>query len=150
MIDPLPNKTLKVNITLSTPNNNSKQFITCGGKISCLRCTAKSSRTKQQCGRPAIKTSRTQKCQFHGGRPHTAEVLKRISEANTIHGEATKAAKEQYRHDSALIHELEDAVYVLKMGEGPRIRGPKPKGYKPVMTQADVVRMIQERLLHMV
>ena len=46
--------------------------------------------------------------------------------------------------------ELEDAIAVLKMGEGPQIRGPKPKGYKPVRTQADVVRMIQERLLHIV
>ena len=123
---------------------------TAGGNITCLRCTAQSTRTKEQCGRPAIKKSRTQKCQFHGGRPHTAETLKRISEANTIHGQSTKEAKEQYRHDSALMHELEDAIAVLKMGEGPRIRGPKPKGYKPVMTQADVVRMIQERLLHMV
>ena len=125
-------------------------LVTGGGMITCLRCTAQSSRTKMQCGRPAIKTSRTQKCQFHGGRPHTAETLKRISEANTIHGQSTKAAKEQYRHDSALMHELEDAIAVLKMGEGPRIRGLKPKGYKPVRTQADVVRMIQERLLHMV
>jgi hypothetical protein len=123
---------------------------TAGGKITCLRCTAQSTRTKEQCGRPAIKSSRTQKCQFHGGRPHSVETLKRISEANFVHGEASKSAKEQYRHDSALMHELEDAVYVLKMGEGPRIRGPKPKGYKPVRTQADVVRMIQERLLHIV
>jgi hypothetical protein len=124
-------------------------LLTGGGKITCLRCTAKSTRTKLQCGRPAIKTSRTQKCQYHGGRPHSEETLKRISEANTLHGHSTKVAKEQYRHDSALMHELEDAIAVLKMGEGPRIRGPKPKGYKPVMTQADVVRMIQERLLHM-
>ena len=122
---------------------------TAGGNITCLRCTAQSTRTKLQCGRPAIKTSRTQKCQFHGGRPHSEETLKRISEANTLHGQATKEAKEQYRHDSALMHELEDAIVVLKMGEGPKIRGPKPKGYKPVRTQADVVRMIQERLLHM-
>ena len=127
-----------------------KYLKTAGGKINCLRCTALSTRTKLQCGRPAIKTSRTQKCQFHGGRPHTAETLKRISEANTLHGQATKAAKEQYRHDSALMHELEDAVHVLRMGEGPRIRGPKPKGYKPVRTQADVARMIRERLLHIV
>ena len=122
---------------------------TAGGNITCLRCQAKSSRTKLQCGRPAIKTSRTQKCQYHGGRPHTAETLRRISKANTLHGQSTKVAKEQYRHDSALMHELEDAVHVLRMGEGPRIRGPKPKGYKPVMTQGDVVRMIRERLLHM-
>ncbi len=129
-------------------NINFMYLFTAGGKITCLRCTAKSSRTKLQCGRPAIKTSRTQKCQFHGGKFHSQETLKRISEANTTHGQSTKKAKEQYRHDSALIHELQDAVYVLKMGEGPKIRGPKPKGYKPVMTQADVVRMIQERLLH--
>lgn len=127
-----------------------KYLKTAGGKINCLRCTAKSSRTKQQCGRPAIKTSRTQKCQFHGGKPHSEKTLKRISEANIIHGQATKEAKEQYRHDCALIHELEDAIAVLKMGEGPKIRGPKPKGYKPVMTQADVVRMIRERLLNIV
>ena len=129
-------------------NGKAKYLLTGGGKITCLRCTAKSSRTKQQCGRPAIKTSRTQKCQFHGGRPHSEETLQRISEANMTHGQATKEAMEQYGHDCALIHELQDAVYVLKMGEGPKIRGPKPKGYKPVRTQADVVRMIQERLLH--
>ena len=133
-----------------SPEGKAQYLQTAGGKITCLRCTAKSSRTKQQCGRPAIKTSRTQKCQYHGGRPHSEETLKRISEANTLHGQATKAAKEQYRHDCALIPELQDAVYVLKMGEGPRIRGRKPRGYKPVMTQADVVRMIEERLLHIV
>ena len=131
-------------------DGKANYLLTGGGKITCLRCTAKSTRTKLQCGRPAIKTSRTQKCQYHGGRPHTAETLKRISEANMLHGQATKQAKEQYRHSIELIHELQDAIAVLKMGEGPRIRGPKPKGYKPVMTQADVVRMIQERLLHIV
>ena len=131
-----------------TADGKTKYLVTGGGKITCLRCTAKSTRTQQQCGRPAIKTSRTQKCQFHGGRPHSDETLKRISEANMIHGQATKQAKEYYRHSIELIHELQDAMYVLKMGEGPKIRGPKPKGYKPVRTQADVVRMIQERLLH--
>jgi hypothetical protein len=131
-------------------DGKAKYLKTAGGKIKCLRCTAKSTRTKMQCGRPALKISSKQLCQYHGGRPHTEEALKRISEANTLHGQSTKAAKEQYRHDCALIHELQDAMYVLKMGEGPRIRGPKPKGYKPVTTQADVVRMIQERLLHMV
>jgi hypothetical protein len=140
----------KKNLTDYNDKGKAQHLVTAGGNITCLRCTANSSRTKLQCGRPAIKTSRTQKCQFHGGRPHTPETLKRISEANMLHGQSTKEAKEQYRHDSALMHELEDAIAVLKMGEGPRIRGRKPKGYKPVLTQADVVRMIQERLLHMV
>jgi hypothetical protein len=113
-----------------TSDGKAKYLLTGGGRITCLRCSAQSTRTKMQCGRPAIKTSRTQKCQYHGGRPHTSETLKRISEANTLHGQSTKAAKDQYRLDAALIHELEDAVHVLKMGEGPRIRGPKPKGVR--------------------
>lgn len=133
-----------------TTDGKAKYLLTGGGKITCLRCTAKSTRTQQQCGRPSIKTSRTQKCQYHGGRPHSEETLKRISEANTIHGQATKEAKQQYRHDSALMHELEDAIAVLKMGDGPRIRGRKPTGYRPVLTEADVVRMIRERLFHVV
>ena len=131
-------------------DGKEQYLLTGGGKITCLRCTAKSTRTKKQCGRPALKISSKQLCQFHGGRPHTSETLKRISEANTLHGQSSKQAKEEYRHSLELIHELQDAMYVLKMGSGPKIRGPKPKGYKPVMTQADVVRMIQERLLHIV
>ena len=129
-------------------STNEQYLTTAGGKISCLRCTARSTRTKQQCGRPALKTSRTRKCQFHGGKPHTEETLKRISEANVLHGEATKAAKQQYRHSIELIHELQDAMHVLQMGSGTRIRGPKPKGYRPINTMEDVVRMMRQRLLH--
>ena len=125
-------------------------LVTAAGKITCLRCTAKSTRTKHQCGRPAIKTSRTQKCQYHGGRAHPNDVLRRISQANVLHGQATKKAKQQYRQEAIFIRQLEDAMRVLKMGEGTRIRGRKPDGYKPVHTKADVVRMIQERGLHKV
>ena len=121
---------------------------TAAGRIRCKRCTAKSTRTKLQCGKPALKESRTQKCQVHGGRPHSVETLRRIAEANTVHGEASKAAKKQYRDDSVLMHELEDALYVLKMAEGPRTSGRKPAGYKGVHTEADVIRMIRERCLH--
>ena len=39
-----------------------------GSSSQCARCTAMSKRTKEQCGRPALKASKTQKCQFHGGR----------------------------------------------------------------------------------
>jgi hypothetical protein len=60
-------------------------LLTAGGKISCLRCTAKSTRTKLQCGRPALKASKTQKCQFHGGNstgPKTEQGRSRIAQAN--------------------------------------------------------------------
>ncbi len=125
-----------------------QHLVTAGGRIQCLRCTARSTRSKLQCAKPALKSSTTQKCQVHGGRPHSAETLRRISEANTLHGESSKVAKQKHRDDSVLLHELEDALYVLGMADGPRTRGRKPEGYRGVRSKADVVRMIRERRLH--
>ena len=70
-----------------------KYLNTAAGKITCLRYTAKSSRTKLQCGRPAIKTSRTQKCLAHEGRPLAQEALQRTSKASEVHSQATKDGK---------------------------------------------------------
>ena len=129
-------------------DRKEQYLVTAGGNICCLRCTASSTRTKLQCAKPALKISSTQKCGHHSGRPHSAEVLRRIAEANTVHGESSQQAKEQYRQDAVHIRQLEDAMYLLRMGEGPRIRGRKPNGYRGVHTKADLLRMIRERLLH--
>ena len=115
---------------------------TAGGQIRCARCTAQSSRTKLQCGRPALKTSKTQKCQFHGGRgsgPKTEEGRSRIAAAHYKHGESSKAARAEYSKASASLSQLEDAMHILKMTSAPRTRGRKPRGYKPVRTVQDVV-----------
>jgi hypothetical protein len=123
-------------------------LVTAGGKIRCMRCTGSSSRTKLQCAKPALKLSTTQKCGHHGGRPHSTEILRRIAEANTLHGECSSQSKAQYRQDAAHIRHLEDAMHLLKMGEGPRIRGRKHNGYRGFYSEADVLRVISERLLH--
>jgi hypothetical protein len=133
-----------------TANGKERYLVTAAGKIRCLRCTANSTRSKLQCAKPALKSSTTQKCGHHGGRLHTAEVLLRIAEANTLHGECSKQAKEQYRQDAEHVRHLEEAMHLLKMGEGPRIRGRKPNGYRGLYSEADVVRMITKRLLHRV
>jgi hypothetical protein len=126
-----------------TADGKEKYLLTAGGKIRCLRCTARSSRTKMQCAKPALKSSTTQKCGHHGGRRHSADVLRRIAEANTVHGECSKEAKVQYQLDAVHIRQLEDAVYALRMGDGQRMRGRKPSGYRGVHTEADVVRMMK-------
>ena len=46
----------------------NQYIVLAGGKIKCRRCLATSTRTGQQCQRPALRLSKTQKCQFHGGR----------------------------------------------------------------------------------
>jgi hypothetical protein len=116
---------------------------TAGGQILCARCTAQSSRTKLQCGRPALKTSKTQKCQFHGGRgsgPKTEEGRRRIAAAHYKHGESSKAARAAYSKSSATLSQLEDAMHILKMTSAPRTRGKKPRGYKPLHTVHDVLK----------
>ena len=117
-----------------------------GGRIRCLRCTAKSVRTGKQCAKPAMKSSRTQKCSHHGGwatGPKTAEGRQRILQANTKHGESTKAARHEHSSASARLSVLEDCLYVLGLTAEPRIRGRKPAGYVPVRTLTDVRQVLR-------
>jgi hypothetical protein len=126
--------------------NQPQLFLsTAGGRIRCARCTALSSRTKLQCGRPALTTSNTQKCQFHGGRgsgPKTEEGRSRIAAAHYKHGESSKAARAEYSKASATLSQLEDAMHVLKMTKVPRTRGRKPRGYEPLHTVHDVLLLL--------
>jgi hypothetical protein len=117
-----------------------------GGRIRCLRCVARSVRSGLQCAKPAMKSSRTQKCSHHGGwatGPKTAEGRQRIAQAHTIHGESTKAARHEHSKASANLSMLEDCMYVLGMTAEPRIRGRKPAGYIPVRTLSDVRRILR-------
>ena len=132
---------------------NPLRFLaTAGGRICCARCTAQSSRTKLQCGRPALKTSKTQKCQFHGGGQtsgmQTEAGRARIAAAHYKHGESTKAARAEYSKASASLRKLEDAMHVLKMSTAPRTRGRKPSGYKPVRSTHDVIQMVLDTEKH--
>ncbi len=122
-------------------------LITAGGRITCLRCTARSTRTGLQCGRAALKLSTTQKCQFHGGRgsgPKTAEGKARIAAARTTHGQQTKEALAAHSAASARLARLEDAMFVLGMTQGERKTGRKARGYVPVVSVDDVRRMVAE------
>lgn len=121
-----------------------------GGKIQCLRCTAQSTRTGLQCGRPALKTSSTQKCQFHGGRgsgPKTPEGKVRIAAAHRIHGNETRDARTRRAVSSAKLSRLEDAMYLLGMTSAPRSPGRKSKIYVPVVTTEDLWQMVLDDLM---
>ena len=122
---------------------------TAGGRITCLRCTANSSRTKKQCGRPALITSKTKVCQFHGGRgsgPKTDEGKARIAAAHTKHGDYSKAGKAATSAGLAKLCQFEDVLYVLNMTSVKRSPGRKPLGYKPVRTIKDVFEVVFDTL----
>ena len=128
-----------------------KYISTAGGRITCLRCTAKSTRSGNQCGRPALKSSKTQKCQFHGGRstgPKTTEGKARIAAAHTVHGQETKTVRAARSAGSAKLSRIEDAMYLLEMTGGPRTRGRKARGYVPVRSLTDFKLMMLDDLLH--
>jgi hypothetical protein len=81
-------------------------LITAGGRVVCRRCQARSKRTGLQCAKPALRTSKTQKCQFHGGRstgPKTAAGRQRCADAKLIHGRETRAKRQQASQTSALL-----------------------------------------------
>jgi hypothetical protein len=124
-----------------------------GGHIRCLRCTAQSVRSGEQCGKPAMKSSKTQKCTHHGGRSTgatTAEGKQRIIDAHLKHGDSTRAARVEHSKASAHISMLEDCLYVLGMTTEKRLQGRKASGYRPLRTVDDVRRFILETRLHSV
>jgi len=123
-----------------------KFLLTAGGRICCLRCQAQSSRTKAQCGKPAMKSSKTQKCTHHGGRstgPRTQEGKRRITEAHTTHGESSRSARDSHAKVAAELLQLEDAMHILHMADGPRTRGRKPAGYRKLRTMDDVLKVVR-------
>ena len=84
-------------------------MITAGGKIKCRRCVGVSSRTKQQCRHPALKTSKSSRCKWHGGAstgPKTKEGKDRIRAANTKTGVYTKAAIAERKKKFAELNQL--------------------------------------------
>jgi hypothetical protein len=110
-------------------------IVLAGGKIRCRRCQALSRRSKEQCKKPALTGKSV--CDFHGGRstgPRTQEGRQCIADAKTIHGNESRAKREERSQSSAYFMELEDVAWALGMMTGTRTRGRKPNGYLSVKT----------------
>jgi hypothetical protein len=107
-------------------------LITAGGKIKCKRCQARSSRKKQQCGKPAMRAKNV--CDTHGGLstgPRTQEGIKRIQNAHWKHGNETKEVRTERSAKSLQFLMLEKIGWHIGVfAEGStKFRGRKPKGY---------------------
>jgi hypothetical protein len=136
---------------IKIPNDYKNIQRLAGGRITCLRCTAMSKRTRLQCGRPAMKVSKTQKCNFHGGKstgPKTTQGRQRISKANLVHGDETIQKRVERQKMALWFKQVEDVMHVLDMTTGGRIRGPKPSGYIPIRTFDDVLQWVLDNPVH--
>jgi hypothetical protein len=128
----------------------SNTLISGGGRIQCLRCTAKSKRTGFQCGRPALKLSWTQKCQFHGGRgsgPKTLEGRERIGRAHLIHGNETMKARQERSEKLLWFSQIEDVMHAIGMTTAARQRGRKPNSYYKIKTLEEAKLFIEKDLI---
>ena len=126
-----------------------EQFLsTAGGRITCLRCTAKSLKSGGQCFKPALKSSRTFKCTTHGGRnkgPITEAGKARSAAAHVKTGEFTKQAIRERSQKLAEMMQLEDVMHVLEMTTATRTRGRKPAGYTPLVNIKDVFEFVLDK-----
>ena len=134
--------------TISTSvNGKEKLLVTAGGKISCNRCQGMSRRTKLQCGAPALKTSKIQKCKFHGGAstgPRTIKGRQKISASLLVHGRETNAVRAERQLKTLELRQLEDILVLT--GGIKRKAGAKPSGYRQINTMAeayDYIRVIE-------
>jgi len=109
--------------------NPDMVMVTAGGKIACRRCKASSVRTKEQCGRPAIKGKEV--CQFHGGRstgPKSKAAKDRLRTLNLKHGEyiaERRLASSSLRFKLRYLEEI--AIHIGMFTT--KTRGRKPRGW---------------------
>lgn len=127
-----------------------KFLSTAGGRITCLRCSAKSVRSGSQCLKPAMKTSRTSKCKTHGNSkgPVTEAGKARSAAAHVKTGEYTKSAMKERSQKLAEMMQLEDACRILGLSTADRTRGRKPNGYKRLSTIKDVFEFALDKELN--
>ena len=111
-------------------------LITAGGKIRCRRCKARSSRTKLQCAKPALKSKMV--CGHHGGYstgPRTKEGKDRIRAAHLKHGQETQETRAERNKKSVMFRYLTDLGNYCELFYKPlNPLGRPPSGY----TQLDL------------
>ncbi len=122
-----------------------KYINTAGGKITCLRCQAMSKRSGEQCKKNALRESKTQKCEFHGGRSKgpISEAGKEASRlAHIKSGSYTQQAKLNHQRMLLNLANLEMGLHMLGMTTSSRTRGRRPNGFKKINTIEELKKVI--------
>ena len=74
--------------------------------------------------------------------PRTAEGKQRIAQAHLKHGAYSKAGLEAKHTEAIQLRQLEDIAVLIGMIQGPRTRGCKPRGYRPITSIEDVKALV--------
>ncbi len=129
----------------------SKFLVLAGGHITCLRCTVMSKATREQCRKPALKASRTQKCGHHGGGPksgkQSAEGRACIGAVYRVHGRETNQVRQERSQGALRMALIEDVAHAIGLITATRTTGRKPSGYRPIRTLEEVREWVVEDAL---
>jgi hypothetical protein len=129
-------------------DNLEKLIVLAGGRILCLRCTARAKHSKDQCRKPAMQGKT--KCRTHGGAstgPKTQAGKDAIRQAHFKHGRETQEVRAARSTKHAEMQALEDVLHALNMTSAKRTRGRKALGYVPIKTFEEARRWIYLDLL---
>ena len=74
--------------------------------------------------------------------PRTAEGRQRIAQAQLKHGAFSKAGLEAKHAEAIQLRQLEDIAVLIGMIQGPRTRGCKPQGCRPIRSMEDVKALV--------
>ena len=74
--------------------------------------------------------------------PRTAEGKQRIAQAQLKHGFYSKAGLKAKHAEAIQLRLLEDIAVLIGMIQGPRTRGCKPRGYRPITSMKAVKALV--------
>ena len=74
--------------------------------------------------------------------PRTAEGKQRIAQAQLKHGAYSKAGLRAKHAEAIQLRQLEDIAVLIGMIKGPRTRGCKPQGYRPITSMKAVKELM--------
>ena len=74
--------------------------------------------------------------------PRTSEGKQRIAQAQLKHGAYSKAGLRAKQTESIQLRQLEDIAVLIGMIQGPRTRGSKPRGYRPITSMEAVQDLV--------
>ena len=74
--------------------------------------------------------------------PRTAEGRQRIAQAQLKHGAYSKAGLAAKHAEAIQLRQLEDIAVLVGMIQGPRTRGCKPRGYRPITSMEAVKALV--------
>ena len=74
--------------------------------------------------------------------PRTAKGKQRIGQAQLKHGFYSKAGLKAKHAEAIQLRQLEDIAYLTGLIQGPRTRGAKPRGYRPIKSMEAVMALI--------